>query len=77
MGFWQSLVGTKAHCAGCGLVVDPNHAIREGEDLYCSQACRAQVVRLSQPPVSADQAPSSGAPTAQMRRPGPGNDPHR
>lgn len=70
MGFWQSLIGTKAHCSGCGLVVDPNTATREGQELYCSQACRAQVVRLSQPPTSGGAVPSSsGVPTpVQVRK---------
>jgi hypothetical protein len=46
MSLWQSLFGTKTHCAGCGAVV-PGVDPRPGEDVYCSEVCRANVVRLS------------------------------
>lgn len=73
MGFWQSLIGTKAHCAGCGQVVDPHMAIRDGQDLYCSEVCKSQVVRLSHPPTSGAGVPSSsGVPTTPQQPRGKG-----
>lgn len=51
MSLWQSLFGTKTHCAGCGTVV-PGVTPTRGEDVYCGEVCRANVIRLSTIPPS-------------------------
>ncbi len=71
MGFWQSLIGTKPHCAGCGQVIVPDKAIQHANELYCSEACFSQVVRLS-------SVPPQPSPTAQgAPDPTRGKDPPR
>ncbi len=56
MGFWSNLIGKKVHCTGCGIVlpVDPKNV---GNEVYCSDACKANYLRLSTlpPPANADQ----------------------
>lgn len=64
MGFWSSLIGKKVHCTGCGAVlpVDPKKA---GEEVYCSEACRANYQRLSTlppPDAPADEEPAPPQP---------------
>lgn len=61
MSFWSSLFGTKVHCTGCGVVL-PVDSKKAGEEVFCSEACRANYQRLStlpppEPP-KADEAQS-------------------
>ncbi|MFW5739720.1 MAG: hypothetical protein ACOC1F_05080 [Myxococcota bacterium] len=56
MGIWDTLIGRKTHCAGCGTVV-PGWRNRKKEEVYCSDACRRNVERISSvPPVSREEA---------------------
>lgn len=57
MGFWQSLLGTKTHCEGCGMVVPDAVAFRKNGQTYCGPTCCANVERLSSvpPPVAASK----------------------
>ena len=49
MSFWSSLFGKKVHCTGCGVVL-PVDSKKAGEDVFCSDACRANYYRLSSLP---------------------------
>ena len=49
MGLWQTLTGTKTHCAGCGTVI-PVTLESKYDEIYCSDACRRNVQRLSSAP---------------------------
>lgn len=46
MTIWDSLIGRKTHCAGCGAVV-PIDKINKFDDVYCSDTCRRNVQRIS------------------------------
>jgi hypothetical protein len=49
MGFWSALTGKKVHCTGCGMVI-PIDRKDAGSEVYCSDACRVNYVRLSSAP---------------------------
>lgn len=49
MSIWDSLIGRKTHCAGCGMVV-PVDRFNRFEEVYCSEACRKNVQRISSVP---------------------------
>ncbi len=55
MSFWASLFGKKVYCHGCGAVI-PGELKTEGDEVYCSEACRANYRRLSTMPPPAQSA---------------------
>jgi len=56
MGIWQALTGKKTHCTGCGTVV-PTTKTNKFEDIYCSDVCRRNYLRLSSipPPAGSEE----------------------
>lgn len=56
MGIWDSLIGRKTYCAGCGAVV-PARQFNPFEETYCSETCNRNVRRISSfpPPPSEEE----------------------
>lgn len=46
---WQLLTGRKTHCTGCGAVI-PTAIENKYDEIYCSDACRRNLARLSSSP---------------------------